>query len=85
MLPDRPSFLLKIKFTINVCRLNFYQIAPPFSRKCIFYQNFDRPWCAMVSIDFVSEIIRLRRITIDSSGSYPTDGKQLILSLGRGF
>ena len=27
----------------------------PFSRKCIFYQNFDRPLCTMVSIDFVSD------------------------------
>ena len=27
----------------------------PFSSKCIFYQNFDRPWCTMVSIGFVSD------------------------------
>ena len=26
-----------------------------FSKKCIFYQNFDRPWCTMVSIVFVSD------------------------------
>ena len=27
----------------------------PISRKCIFYQNFDRPWCKTVSIDFVND------------------------------
>ena len=30
----------------------------PFSRKCIFYQTFDRPWCTIVSIDFVSDSLQ---------------------------
>ena len=33
----------------------------PFSRKCTFYQNFDRPWCTMVSLDFVSDSQQMKQ------------------------
>ena len=57
---DHPLFIylsvrLKIKFTSSVCRLNFHQTAPHFQGNAYFIKNFDRPWCTMVSIDFVSD------------------------------
>ena len=55
---------MKIKFTSNICRLNSPD-STPFSRKCIFYQKFYRPWCTMVSIDFVSDSQQMKLYDYD--------------------